>query len=719
MFQGQYFQLVPRDQFAELIFDSQTDGVNTLNRAALEELEQAIAIISATDITGLIIRSGKALFSAGADVKAFRALFDEGDETVDEYLSWVHGIYNSLEALPIPKVALLNGVAAGGGVELSLLAEYRLGTPDIKLSLPEVKLGIMPGWGGMTRLPRVLGLDTSLQWLTTGKTFKADKALAHHFIDGIIDSEKFDPLEQADALLNACIDGDLDWKARQQEKQSPLTLSQYEQQMSLSVARGMVAKVAGKHYPAPTIMLDVIEEAAGCELDAALAIERRGIIKCIRSGVADALVSFFLSDMAVKAKSKKLAKQAKADNDSDINEVGVIGAGIMGGGIAYVTADRGMSVIMKDINKAGLALGLNEANKLLAKQVERGRKTPLEMGNTLNRITPTLHNAALVSTDLVIEAVVESPVVKAKVLAELEEQAPDAIIASNTSTLEISGLAKALKRPENFCGIHFFNPVHKMPLVEVIKGEKTSDATLAKAVSYVNKLGKTPIVVNDCAGFLVNRCLTPYFHAFNQLMTDGGQLAAIDKVMSKGFGWPMGPALLLDVIGLDTASHCIDVMAEAFPERMHKPEVNLIQILASRKEFGQKSGQGFYRHSADKRGRIKPSNCPETNELIASLVKPTQEFDEQTITMRMMLPMMFEAIRCLDEGIVASAQEADIALVYGTGFPPFRGGIFYYMDQIGAQGLLDLAERYQDLGALYRAPETLLERAKSNRKFYA
>lgn len=717
MFQGQYFQLVPRNQFAELVFDSQADSVNTLTQAALEELEQAVSIIEGSKISGLIIRSGKALFSAGADVKAFRSLFTEGDAAVETYLSWVHSIYNRLEALAIPKVALINGVAAGGGVELCLLAEYRLGTPDIKVSLPEVKLGIMPGWGGMTRLPRLLGLDTSLQWLTTGKTFKADKALAHHFLDGVIDAKQFDPLAQAEALLESCLDGELDWQARQAEKRAPLTLSQYELQMSINVARGMVAQVAGKHYPAPQIMLDVIQDAASGELSDALAIERRGVIACINSGVADALVSFFLSDMAVKAKTKKIAKQT-ADKAA-INEVGVIGAGIMGGGIAFVTAERGMDVVMKDINKAGLALGLSEANKLLAKQVEKGWKTPIEMGEILNRITPTLLDDSLATTDLLIEAVVENPVVKAKVLAGLELVSPNAIIASNTSTLEITGLAKSLQRPENFCGIHFFNPVHKMSLVEVIRGELTSDETMSRAVSYVQKLGKTPIVVNDCAGFLVNRCLTPYFHAFNQLILDGGKISAIDKVMSNGFGWPMGPALLLDVIGLDTAAHCIDVMAEAFPERMAKPVTNLIQTLVSHKHYGQKSHQGFYLHSVDKRGRIVPSNCSESNELVASLSKDAVDFDEQTITMRMMLPMMFEAIRCLDEGVVATAQEADVALVYGTGFPPFRGGIFYYMDQIGVQGLLDLAKQYQTLGPLYSAPASLIERAKTNRKFYA
>ncbi|MGF1689844.1 fatty acid oxidation complex subunit alpha FadB [Photobacterium kagoshimensis] len=714
MYQGQYFQVAQRGQFAELIFNAKADSVNTLRKEALEELIACVATIKTSSAQGLIIRSGKPIFSAGADVKAFRTLFNHGESAVATYLEWVHDIYNSIEDLEMPKVAIINGVAAGGGVELSLLAEYRLATSDAKISLPEVKLGIMPGWGGVTRLPRVLGLDTSLQWLTTGKTYRADKALEHHFVDGVVNSEGVDPVTEAEALLSACLAGDFDWQARRQEKQMPLMLNDYELAMSLSVARGMVAKVAGKHYPAPAIMLDTIEKAAHCQRNEALAVERSGIVKCVQTGTADQLVSVFLSDMAVKAKTKTLIKHAES-----IKDVGVIGAGIMGGGVAYVTADKGIDVVLKDINKAGLSLGLSEANKLLAKQVERGRKQPREMGDTLNRIQPSLHNNALQTNDLIIEAVVENSEIKQAVLAEIEQVAPNAIITSNTSTLRISHLAKGLKKPENFCGIHFFNPVHKMPLVEVIRGEQTSDKTITQAVKYVSQLGKTAIVVNDCAGFLVNRCLTPYFLAFNHLLIDGGHIPTIDKVMSKDFGWPMGPAYLLDVIGLDTAAHCIDVMSEAFPVRMKKPAVNIIQSFVDNTHYGQKTAQGFYIYHPDRKGRIKPANCEESNNLVAKQCSNAYQFSTDDIIMRMMLPMMFEAIRCLDEGVVASPDEADIAMIYGTGFPPFRGGLFYYMDQFGLDRLLAVAEQYKHLGDLYEAPEGLLNRIKNNQKFYA
>ncbi|UJF19944.1 fatty acid oxidation complex subunit alpha FadB [Vibrio sp. SS-MA-C1-2] len=713
MYQGNSFQVNQRGVFAELVFNDLNDPVNTLRKSALEELEKCVSLLANSDIKGLIIRSGKPLFSAGADVKAFRELFKEGEPAISEYLTWAHSIYNKLEDLPFPKVAIVNGVAAGGGVELSLLAEYRLVTEDVKVSLPEVKLGILPAWGGATRLPRILGVDTALQWLTTGKTFKATSALTLHYADGII-SRDADPIAQAEKLLTSCINNEFDWKARQKEKGEPLTLNQHELALSINTARGMTAKAAGKHYPAPYIILDCIEHSAYCHRDEALSIERKSLNQCVESGVADALVSIFLADMAVKGKSKKLSK-----NGEKTDVVGVIGAGIMGGGIAYVSAYRKMDIVLKDINKAGLDLGLNEANKLLAKQVTRGKKSPRQMGETLNRIQPTLHNEPLEITDLIIEAVVENPMVKEKVLAELETIAPNAMIASNTSTLMISGLAQALKKPENFCGIHFFNPVPRMPLVEVIRGEKSSDQTIEKAVKYVTSLGKTPIVVNDCAGFLVNRCLTPYFLGFNQLLIDGGDIPTIDKVMSKQFGWPMGPALLLDVIGLDTTAHCIDVMDDAFPNRLTKPEVNIFTALLNNGKQGQKNSEGFYSHVTDKRGRLRPQTSESSHQLIESLRHGIKEFSTDEITMRLMIPMMFEAIRCLDEGIVASPEEADIAMIYGTGFPAFRGGLFYYMDLYGLDKLANVAKTYQHLGALYHLPEGLISRINNNQKFYA
>lgn len=718
MYQGQYFKLnaVPaQNKIIELIFDSDNDPVNRLSKDALTDLEKCISVLEKEEnVEGLIIRSNKKLFSAGANVKEFQEMFSLGEKRIKEYLSWSHSIYNRIEDLPYPKVALVHGTVAGGAVELTLLADYRLAASDTVISMPEVKLGIFPAWGGITRLPRIIGLDTAISWLTTGKNFRAPEALKAHIIDGILNNNEA-AKDEAIALLSSAINNKLDWKSRYNEKQSPLTLNKYELNLSLNVSRGMIAKVAGPNYPAPRHILNTLEEAAYLTRDEALKVEINNLVACVQdNNVSDALVNVFLSDLAVKSIAKSYIKAP-----CDIENIGVIGAGIMGGGIAYVSSSRNMGVVLKDINATGLKVGLSEANLLFAKQVERGKMSPLDMGNALNHIVPTLHNNALENTDLIIEAVVENPEVKKKVLSELESVAPKALLASNTSTLMISGLASSLKKPENFCGIHFFNPVHKMPLVEVIRGKETSDETISKAVSYVLKLKKTPIVINDCAGFLVNRCLTPYFLAFNQLLVDGAQISQIDKVMSKGFGWPMGPALLLDVIGIDTAAHCVDVMSKAFPSRHAKPKINLIEQLCSQGFLGQKSGEGFYLHQRDPKGRMKPAPRQATTDLLKAECAPQRDFTDEEIQLRMMLPMMFEVVRCLEEGIVGTPAEADIAFIYGTGFPPFRGGLLYYMDRYGLGNLVSKAQQFEHLGPLYQIPRELIDRAESNRPFYA
>ena len=712
MYQGQFFQVKRIGDFADLVFDSQIDALNIMCKEAVEDLEKVTAVIKNSDVKGVVLRSNKKIFCGGANVKAFRDMFEDG--TTREYLAWVQSVYNAVEDLDIPKVTIVNGLAAGGGCELTLLSEYRLATPSASFLMPEVKYGIMPAWGGMTRMPRLLGLDVGIKWLTTGKMFKAQAALTDHLVDGIIDPKTADPLEKAIGMLEACVAGQLDWRARRDLKLNPLGLSGDEITMSLTVAGGMIAKAAGKHYPSAPLMMKTYPQAIRSERDKALTFELDVIDGCVKSGIADALVSILLNDLEVKGKAKAVAKGAQKTE-----KLAVIGAGIMGGGIAYTSASKNIEVAMKDINDHGLNLGLAEASKLLVKQLEKGRIKPAQMAETLNRIRPTLHNAAIDQSDLVVEAVVENIKVKHAVLTELEQVAPNAVIASNTSTIPISQLAEPLQKPENFCGIHFFNPVHMMPLVEVIRGEQTSDETIAKAVSYALQLGKVPVVVNDCAGFLVNRVLMPYFIAFNQLMLDGADLAVVDKVMSKQFGFPMGPGHLLDVIGLDTAAHCLDTMADAYPDRMAIPEVSLVHLLNEQNHLGQKTGRGFYQFTQDRRGRLVPSLSPETQELIAQYAGAPRDFSEAEIIDRLMTPMLLEAIRCLDEKIVASPAEADIAFINGIGFPPFRGGVFYYADRLGSQQIVETAKQYQQLGGIYAVTESMAERSVNNAEFYA
>lgn len=697
---------------AELVFNS-PGPINKLDTHTVASLDEAVTVLEQlSDLQGVIFRSDKSAFIVGADIKEFLSLFEASKETLSEWLSYANSIFNRIEDLPVPTICAINGYALGGGCECVLSTDFRIASPDIRIGLPETKLGIMPGFGGSVRLPRLIGLDSALEIITAGKDINGAQALKFGLIDAIVDVEKLP--QSALEVIESAISGAINWQKKRQPKLAPLQLSPIEQTMSFNVAKGMVYQVAGKHYPAPMTAVNTIEKAANCTRDEALKHETAAFVPLAHSDVARALVSVFLNDQQVKSTSKKLAHHVSVPTQAT-----VLGAGIMGGGIAYQSASKGVPVLMKDINEKSLDLGIEEAQKLLNGQFERGRITAAKMATTLSSIRPSLSYAGIENSQIIVEAVVENPKIKAAVLAEAESLVTaETLLASNTSTIPISELAKALKRPENFCGMHFFNPVHRMPLVEIIRGEKTSDETIAKVVSYANQMGKTPIVVNDCPGFFVNRVLFPYFAGFNLLLQDGADFREIDKIMEKEFGWPMGPAYLLDVVGIDTAFHAEQVMAQGFPERMSKTGKNAIDVMFEQQRFGQKNGKGFYQYEKDKKGKPKKINDPLTDELLAPISQAKRSFTKEEIIARMMIPMINEVVRCLEEGIIQSPADADIALVYGLGFPPFRGGAFCYLDTLGSQSYLKTAESFTDLSPLYHAPVGLKEKAVTNARYY-
>jgi 3-hydroxyacyl-CoA dehydrogenase/enoyl-CoA hydratase/3-hydroxybutyryl-CoA epimerase/enoyl-CoA isomerase len=340
------------------------------------------------------------------------------------------------------------------------------------------------------------------------------------------------------------------------------------------------------------------------------------------------------------------------------------------------------------------------------------------MADALNAIRPTLSYGDFGDVDIVVEAVVENPKVKHAVLAEVEGQVGEnTIIASNTSTISINYLAKALKRPQNFVGMHFFNPVHMMPLVEVIRGEHSSDEAVATTVAYAQKMGKNPIVVNDCPGFLVNRVLFPYFGGFAKLVSAGIDFTRIDKIMER-FGWPMGPAYLMDVVGMDTAFHARDVMAEGFPDRRKEERDTCVDVLFRAERLGQKNGKGFYAYETDKKGKPKKVVDASITDVLAPIVYEQRELTDEDIINYMMIPLCLETVRCLEDGIVETAAEADMGIIYGIGFPPFRGGALRYIDSMGVAEFVALADQYAELGALYHPTEKLREMAKNGQSFF-
>ena len=716
IFQGNKIQVDFLDQAAGIVefrYDAKDGSVNKFDQQTSTEYEQAVSALEARDdIKGLVVTSGKSVFIAGADITEFVGHFQRSQQELESWLYEFNQVFNRFEDLPFPKVAAINGAALGGGCEMTLVCEYRVMGASGQIGLPETKLGIFPGWGGTIRGSRLLGIDNILEAVATAKFYKPDEALKVGFVDAVVADDAL--VDSAIDLVKKCIKGDLNWQARRQEKLEPVKLNQLEQAMAFNSGKGMIfAKANPKQYPAIALAVEAIEKHANLQRDEAVKVEVAGFAKAAKTPQAAALVGLFLNDQLVKKLAKEHSKEAH-----DIREAAVLGAGIMGGGIAYQAASKGLPIIMKDIKSEQLELGMSEATKLLSKQVERGKLTPAKMGETLSRIRPTLNYGDFGETDIVIEAVVENPKVKEAVLAEVESLVKeDAILASNTSTISITRLAKALKRPENFVGMHFFNPVHRMPLVEVIRGEKTSEKAIATTVALAQKMGKTPIVVNDCPGFLVNRVLFPYFGAFDLLLKEGVDFVQIDKVMER-FGWPMGPAYLIDVVGLDTGVHGAEVMAEGFPDRMKPDYKGGIKHLFENNRLGQKNGVGFYKYEMDKKGKPKKLADETTYELLKAVQTDSRQVDDQEIIDRMMIAFCNETVRCLEDNIVASAGEADMAMIMGVGFPPFRGGPCRYIDQIGVANYVELCNKYAHLGKAYEAPAKLVTMAANGETFY-
>jgi 3-hydroxyacyl-CoA dehydrogenase/enoyl-CoA hydratase/3-hydroxybutyryl-CoA epimerase/enoyl-CoA isomerase len=713
LFNGQAFRLeaLPHD-ILKVVFDLKDQSANVLNAVSLKELGEVLTVIKKQKARGLLFTSAKPSgFVFGADVTEFLDHFTKTESEMKSWIASINDIFSGYEDLPYPKVALINGFALGGGCEIALAMDYRLATPKAALGLPETKLGIIPGWGGTVRLPRLIGADHAIEWITGAKHYKAVEALKFGAIDGIIEDAQ---LEEAGLkLLEKAISGELNWKARVEEKKSPLKLDKIESAMSFDGSRAFVAAMAGPHYPAPVKAVEAMQKSARLGRDEALAIEGETFAFCAKTKTAECLTQVFLGDQYLKKVSKSITKEARPTQFA-----AVLGAGIMGGGIAYQSASTGVGVLMKDIKSEQLDLGMNEASKLLLKAVERKKMAPEKMAKVISAITPTLSYADFNHTQFVVEAVVENEKVKRSVLLEVEKAtSPETVLASNTSTISITKLAEGLARPEKFCGMHFFNPVHRMPLVEIIRGAKTSEETIAQAVNYANQMGKTPIVVNDCAGFLVNRILFPYFKGFVHLIEDGVDFQRIDKIMEK-FGWPMGPAYLLDVVGIDTGVHALKIMADAFPDRMAYSEKTVLEVMYENKRYGQKNGLGFYEYEVDKKGKPVKKVNPAVYELIKPIVKKELTVTDEDIIMRMMIPMIVESSRCLEDKIVNSPVEVDMGLLLGLGFPPFRAGALKYADSIGLKKLETESQKFTSIGHMYEFTPHMKGLAAENKTYY-
>lgn len=689
----------------ELVLDAQGSSVNALNTQMVAELREAVQVLSSTTgITGLLVSSAKLAFVVGADVTEFQGFFAHSDAELTQWLLDTQAVFAQLESLPFPTVAAVNGLALGGGLELALACDFRVLNSKGKIGLPEVTLGLCPGWGGTVRLSRLIGVENALAWALTGKPTAAAKAVQQGAADRVADDAQL--RDAALALLQEAIAGTQDYTAQRQRKQAAVANAD-----GLAALQAAQAAKLDKNYPAPQRILALICQHATLSFADALQLEAECFTALARTDAASSLLGLFFNDQVLKKKTKAWVKQA-----TPVKRGAVLGAGIMGGGIAYQSALNNTPIIMKDINQPALDIGTKTIRKLLERQVQKGAMTQERAEQVAAAVTPALDYQGFDTVDLVVEAVVENQGIKQRVLRELEGLvSADAVLTSNTSTISITTLAEGLVRPEQFCGMHFFNPVPQMPLVEIIRGKLSNDATIARAVAYADAMGKSPIVVNDCPGFLVNRVLFPYFNGFNRLLKDGVDFQRIDQVM-EAFGWPMGPAYLADVVGLDTMVHADEVMQAGFPERMGHDGENVIEALLAAGSLGQKNGKGFYEYGVDENG--KRFKRPTALAQSLNAVKPDSGISDQDIIDRMMIPLCTEAVRCLDDGIVDTAAEVDMGLIFGLGFPRFRGGALRYIDTLSLAVFAEKVATHAQHGGLYTLPQGIAARLAKGTTFY-
>lgn len=702
---------ISEEGFATLVFDLPGEKINKLSTFVMNELDDVLsALEEKKGIKGLIVSSGKKdIFIAGADISEIEHIKDS--QKGRELAARGQEILGRLENLPFPVVAAIHGPALGGGLELALACHYRVVSdhPKTFLGLPEVKLGIHPGFGGTQRLPRLIGIRNSLDIILTGKNVYPRKALKIGLADKVVPLEYL--FDQAIEIVKR--KGRKGYKRpKGLRKKLPLIeriveATSFGRKLVFKKAEESVIRKTRGNYPAAIKAIHVIREGFALHMEGGLAIEAASLGEMAVTETCKNLISVFYLQERLKKETFVRGRVAPRE----VGSAAVLGAGVMGGGIAQLFAEKGFPVRMKDINNDALGHGLKSAAAVFAGKLKKKIIDKREFDLKMDNISTTLDYSGFGNVDIIVEAVIEKMDVKKAVFAECEQRVKeDAILASNTSSLSITGIASATERPDKVAGMHFFNPVHRMPLVEVIRGEKTSDETTATIVTLARRLGKTPIVVNDREGFLVNRLLMPYLNEAVLMVEEGASIGDIDEALLD-FGMPMGAVILLDEIGLDIAWHVAEILHGAFGERM-KPAALMKKMLDSGK-LGKKNGQGYYTYESGKR------KGPDKNVYELTGGKKGSIFSAETIVDRSVLLMVNEAARCLEEGIVAKTDYVDGGVIFGTGFPPFRGGLLRYADRRGAKEIVARLEEFREKCGDRFATAPLLETlAKEEKGFY-
>lgn len=702
------FNLTRRDDgIAILTMDVPGETMNTLKAQFGPEISEILAEIkSDPHIRGLVLISGKKdSFVAGADISMLDACKTVGDAKALSQQG--HVVFNELEALKIPVVAAIHGACLGGGLELALACHQRVCSDDGKtmLGVPEVQLGLLPGGGGTQRLPRLVGITTALDMMLTGKQIRPKQALKMGLVNDVVPQT---------ILLQTAVEMALAGKRAPKPIKKSLVNQVLEgtsfgRNIVFDQATKQVEKKTQGNYPAPAKIIDCVRQGIAKGMQKGLEVEASHFAELVVSKESEALRSIFFATTEMKKETG-----AEGATPRKVNKAVILGGGLMGGGIASVTTTKAkIPVRVKDISEKGLSNALSYAYKLLDKGVKRRHMTPAARDNLMALMTTTTEYKGVKDADIVVEAVFEDLALKHQMVKDIERECGEhTIFASNTSSLPISQIAEASTRPENVIGLHYFSPVEKMPLVEVIAHAKTSPETIATTVAFARKQGKTPIVVQDGAGFYVNRILALYMNEAAQLLLEGQSVEHLDKALVK-FGFPVGPITLLDEVGIDVGAKISPILEKELGERFKAPAA--FDKLLGDDRKGRKNGKGFYQYGASSK---KTKAVDETVYGVLG-IKPGTNKDAKALAERCVVQMLNEAVRCLDDGIIASPRDGDIGAIFGIGFPPFLGGPFHYIDTLGAANLVKILESYQSqFGNRFEPCERLKTMARENVSFF-
>ncbi len=692
---------------AHLIMDVTGESMNTLKAEFVDEISAVLVEIKAdSSIKGLVVASGKPdSFVAGADINMIASCKTQEEATAISRQGQV--IFDQLEALSIPVVAAINGPCLGGGLELAMACHARVCSDNAKtsLGLPEVQLGLLPGSGGTQRLPKLVGIQKALDMMLTGKQLRAIQAKKSGLANDVVPNSIL--LQTAEKLA-------LSGKVKPKQRKLGLMDKLLE---GNSIGRNIVFKQAAKtvlsktkgNYPAPLKIIEAIKvgveqsSAKGYQVEA----DSFGFLAMTKESAQLRNLFFATTEMKKEDGVAGIAPQK-------VSKVGVLGGGLMGGGIAFVTATKAnLPVRIKDIGQQGISHALKYGYDLLAKKVKRRFIRQSEMQKQLAMITGTIDYSGYKEVDMVVEAVFEDLSLKQKMVADIESQCSEStIFASNTSSLPIGQIAEKAQRPENVIGLHYFSPVDKMPLAEIIAHDKTSDQTISTTVAFAKKQGKTPIVVKDKAGFYVNRILAPYMNEAARLLLDGESVEKLDKALVN-FGFPVGPMQLLDEVGIDIGAKISPILKAELGDRFTAPDV--FDKFIKDERLGKKTQKGFYLYG--KKAKKKKAVDETVYQLLN--IKPVGSLSASDISNRCVYTMLNEAARCLDEGIIRSARDGDIGAIFGIGFPPFIGGPFSYIDTIGANNIVEQLKTWSAIhGERFTPCEALVNMAEQGSKYY-